>query len=104
MTRRPLTKQQRREVRAYLLDRDLSHLAKHARRLARKAGRQGITVDNVRRAAQNTVLLAFDDRAYLSRVWGNVMLRAGLEPMGWRRTERRGTRGGNVCRVWRAAA
>jgi len=92
--------------RAFRLQQDLRVLIPIARRLARKAGPSGITVENVQRWADNHgVLLASTDRGYRSRLLGAVMRAAGLEAVRgvWRRTTRVGTKGGNVVRVWRAA-
>lgn len=92
--------------RAALLEQDLRLLVPIARRQARKAGRAGITVANVRTAAESAgLLLASTDRAHLSVLFGRVMVAAGLVPIKGRyvRTHRHGTKGGNLVGLWRAA-
>lgn len=89
--------------RAAALERDIALLLPIARRQARKAGKHGITVDNVRRASAH-LLPAYADRGYLSTLYAQVMLRAGLKAAGYARTARIKTHGGNVVRVWRCAA
>lgn len=92
--------------RAFALEQDLQLLVKIARRQARKAGRAGITVENVRLAAENAgLLLGSTDRAYKARLYGSVMKRAGLVIVAGRfvRTPRRGRFGGNLVALWRAA-
>jgi hypothetical protein len=99
-----MTNVQREAARRFALEQDLRLLIPIARRQARKAGRHGLTVENVKRAAVH-LQLGSTDRAYLSHLFGQVMIRAGLEPIAGRyvRTQRIGRRGGNLCRVWRAA-
>jgi len=94
------------ETRRFRLNQDLRVLVPIARRLARKAGGQGITVENVQRWAENHgVLLAYTDRAYRALVFGGVMREAGLVPTGELvRSSRIGTKGGNWNRRWRLAA
>lgn len=88
------------------LEQDLRLLVPIARRQARKAGVHGITVENVKRAAESAgILLGSTDRGYLSTLFGSVMLKAGLKPIKGRyaRTHRHGTKGGNLVGLWRAA-
>lgn len=90
--------------RAKAIERDLSLLVPIAKRKARRAGRDGICVEDVKKDAGH-LLLERNDQKYLARLWSRVMIRAGLERVEGRyvRTTRRGNRGGNLVSVWRAA-
>lgn len=90
-----------RSRRAFTMSRDLERLAGIARELARKAGREGITVDNVRRAVENRgLILGSSDAAYRSQLLGRVMKQAKLRmvPGVVVRSPK-----GNWVRRWRAA-
>lgn len=102
----PSPAEQRRTARKFRLAQDLRILTPIARRLARKAGRSGITVENVQRWAENHgVLLAYTDRAYRALVFGALMREAGLKPTGQLvRSSRIGTKGGNWNHKWTVAA
>ena len=103
MTIRSKTREERR---SFALEQDLRHLVPIAQRLARRSPDK-LTVENVRLAAENAqILFAFNDRAYLARLFSLVMRRAGLHrvPGQYVRTARIGRRGGNLVSVWRRAA
>lgn len=83
---------------------DLRIAVRIAKTLSRKAPK--LSVEDVKLHFEAAgLLLAYSDRAYASQVWSRVMHAAGLRPIvgQYRRSTRKGRRGGNLCQIWRAA-
>lgn len=101
-----MTPQTADQIRDFRLEQDLALLVPIAQELADKADHRGVSVEDVRVTAEARMLLfAYSDRAYLSRLFGAVMSRAGLQPTGqYTRTTRLKKRGGNLVSLWRRAA
>lgn len=92
---------QRERARSRALESDLRLLIPIARRLSMRAPL--ICVEDCRLAFENAgMLLAYSDRAFASRVYGQLMHRAGLKPIAgkYRRTTRVKSRGGNLVQLW----
>lgn len=81
--------------------RDLARLVPLARELAQKAGREGVTVENVRRAAVSRGLLTGEEQGRRLSFLGSLMKRAGLVKTGEYRRSGIGKSHGNLHAVWR---
>lgn len=81
-------------------ERDLERLVPLARDLAEKAGREGVTVENVRRAAVSRGLLTGEEQGRALSYLGGLMKRAGLVSTGQYRRSGIGKAHGNLNMVW----
>ena len=79
---------------------ELDRLVPLARELAEKAGRDGITVENVRRAAVDRGLLTGFEQGRKLSYLGGLLKRAGLVSTGQYRRSGIGRSHGNLHRVY----